>query len=659
MLCRVALDAHYSSGLSPVGSVVAYNESTINTLGIVQDALALLRTAHSLPMSHFHQLTTSVSELVILLLSCVSSISKVSTAQAMVYFAEANDLIQSFPLAPDVRHVLETFVLSLSLLIGDDVKVAREAHMMHPIPLALGKGSTHGSGSETDIITFSLFLHHLVSYRVDDFGLGDSQISAALLVALFRWTAWSPVVFYTQLFVSALTCLSQSASEALIWKAFVVGRLPRLLLLFEAAVNADGITSTDWKRALQAALQTNLKTELIASCDHSISLAKKANKSQDDEVPFSRDLLQNLIQLNLISSTFAIGVDPFISTDDLPRLQAEALDYGLDLEAYLESKFSPDIDVEELSSWIGRIANDDSCHSVLSTVILRRFTTLATTYDVDALSHLCKVLYTIEVILDIMTLHIKVSDLIFRALLFLDEYDCETVGDPQTAVSHLGDIVIFVQHTTARFHVRLESELYTLENRTLSSAFLKSTDTIYTNDSLSHEDSQAFGIWFKALFDSGSEGIEDSILRSTQPKVLLKISATLFLQAITFHMLQKIDKDTLTNGVSYFMGPLLSWTLVGIIKALVREIIQQRHFNPITRIEILQTLLLSPLCPRPVLQLVAPKVYILLDHRKGKFNLSTLPGVDVISIRRVIEAALGVRTEGDLLSSIAICALRD
>ncbi|KAG6878376.1 hypothetical protein C0993_007558 [Termitomyces sp. T159_Od127] len=162
MLCRVALDAHYSSGLPPIGSVVGYNESTINILGIVQDALALLRTAHSLPMSPFHQLTTSASELVILLLSCVSGISQVSTAQAMVYFADANDLIQRFQLAPDVRHELETFVLSLSLLIGDDVKIAREAQMLHPIPLAFGKGSVHGSGSETDIVTFSLFLNHLV-----------------------------------------------------------------------------------------------------------------------------------------------------------------------------------------------------------------------------------------------------------------------------------------------------------------------------------------------------------------------------------------------------------------------------------------------------------------------------------------------------------------
>ena len=161
-LCRIALDAHYYSGLPPVGSVVPYGESPITVLGTVQDALALLRTAHSLPMSPFHQLTTSASELVILLLSCVSDISQVSTAQAMVHFADANSLLQNFRLAADVRQVLETFVLSLSLLLGDDAKAAREAQIMHTLQLALGKGDIFGVSSNTDIITFGLVLHHSV-----------------------------------------------------------------------------------------------------------------------------------------------------------------------------------------------------------------------------------------------------------------------------------------------------------------------------------------------------------------------------------------------------------------------------------------------------------------------------------------------------------------
>lgn len=186
MLCRVALDAHYSSGLPPIGSVVSYSESPIVVLGTVQDALALLRTAHSLPLSHFHQLTTSASELVILLLSCVSDMSQVSTAQAMVHFGDANDLLQNFRLSSDVRQVLETFVLSLSLLIGDDAKAAREAQMMHTIQLALGKGDILGPSSNADIITFSLVLHHFVSFKYPLF-------SSILLIFVFFRCLTEPV----------------------------------------------------------------------------------------------------------------------------------------------------------------------------------------------------------------------------------------------------------------------------------------------------------------------------------------------------------------------------------------------------------------------------------------------------------------------------------
>jgi mediator of RNA polymerase II transcription subunit 5 len=58
----------------------------------------------------------------------------------------------------------------------------------------------------------------------------------------------------------------------------------------------------------------------------------------------------------------------------------------------------------------------------------KRFISLTTALDVESLSHLCKILYTCEAALDIMSLYIKISDLVFHALQFLEEFDCETVG---------------------------------------------------------------------------------------------------------------------------------------------------------------------------------------------------------------------------------------
>jgi mediator of RNA polymerase II transcription subunit 5 len=106
------------------------------------------------------------------------------------------------------------------------------------------------------------------------------------------------------------------------------------------------------------------------------------------------------------------------------------------------------------------------------------------------------------------------------------------------------------------------------------------------------EDQTAFNTWFHALFDKNSEGIEDTffrfernsfpllefiqwIHRSTRPTSLLRICSALFLQAITLVVEKRIDKDTLNNGLNYFHTPLLSWTLVGPMKALIAEVIRK------------------------------------------------------------------------------------
>ena len=80
----------------------------------------------------------------------------------MMHFAEASDLLQIQSLMPAVRQELETFALSLSLLLGDDAKAAREAQMMHTLQLAYGKGDIMGPTSDTDLVTCGLVVHSLV-----------------------------------------------------------------------------------------------------------------------------------------------------------------------------------------------------------------------------------------------------------------------------------------------------------------------------------------------------------------------------------------------------------------------------------------------------------------------------------------------------------------
>lgn len=287
MLCRVALDAHYASGMPPLGSIVPYGEQINDLLATVFNSLALLRTAHALPISHFHQLTTSASELLILLLPFATDVSQMPPQLVRPCYEEVNAMLQVLRLAPAVRQDLDSFAFSLSLLLPD-TQVAREAQMMHTV-LSIGRGDLTGPGSDTDLVTCSLVLNGLVRPcsssavvcranqtsqihgRACEFGAGDGDHIVALLVGLYRWSAWKPVVFYTQLIVSSLTCLAQSVNAgphstraALIWRAFVTGRvsldnairgscsnylqLPLLLHRFQTAVQGDSAPDTEWVR---------------------------------------------------------------------------------------------------------------------------------------------------------------------------------------------------------------------------------------------------------------------------------------------------------------------------------------------------------------------------------------------------------------------------
>ena len=104
-------------------------------------------------------------------------------------------------------------------------------------------------------------------------------------------------------------------------------------------------------------------------------------------------------------------------------------------------------------------------------------------------------------------------------------------GDPQTAVTHIGDVVIFLQTTLGRYHVsayvfthlasyswllpiaQLGKSRFILNERKLTVDLLNSATVIYRIDDLKGEDAAAFNTWYKALFDSQIEGIEDSVLR--------------------------------------------------------------------------------------------------------------------------------------------------
>ena len=162
ILCKVVLDAHDASDGPTLGSILSTKMPPLTIFATIHDAVVLLKTAFTFPASSFHELTNSASELLIVLISCASDFSQLTTGQAMNYWNDITEL-QQMPLDPHVRQVLDNFTFSLSLVLGDDAKINREAQMMHSIQISLGsKTDSLAPASEYETTTFCLFFDNLV-----------------------------------------------------------------------------------------------------------------------------------------------------------------------------------------------------------------------------------------------------------------------------------------------------------------------------------------------------------------------------------------------------------------------------------------------------------------------------------------------------------------
>jgi mediator of RNA polymerase II transcription subunit 5 len=75
-------------------------------------------------------------------------------------------------------------------------------------------------------------------------------------------------------------------------------------------------------------------------------------------------------------------------------------------------------------------------------------------------------------------------------------------------------------------------------------------------------------------------GVADSKISSTKVLTLMKIAPALVSEAITAAASGTMDKDVFDNGVAYFLGPLLNWTLTGVVRNLLNEWRQSGRVPP-------------------------------------------------------------------------------
>lgn len=102
-------------------------------------------------------------------------------------------------------------------------------------------------------------------------------MAVAVLVTTFRWTSWTPRVFYTQIFLAAVSILAQTSvhrDSALIWRSFIITRvrytqkyykrcsklhlkLTHLLSDFEQVLSSEPMVDADWVSSLSLDFSPN------------------------------------------------------------------------------------------------------------------------------------------------------------------------------------------------------------------------------------------------------------------------------------------------------------------------------------------------------------------------------------------------------------------
>ncbi|CAE6428258.1 unnamed protein product [Rhizoctonia solani] len=452
----------------------------------------------------------------------------------------------------------------------------------------------------------------------------DSHLSA--LQTVFNSTP-TPDAFFSQLYASLISVLANEpdGNTRLIIRAALFGSLPKLLCQLDAPQNKlkDGVQSAI--HGLFAHFGA-----LLDKCDVTAPITRVLREdSMEEDVPEDGSkgknirtmLVQSLQSVSLLDSNFPSL--PGLTIDNWPgrgvgRVFTEAGENGQDLETYLKSRLlSLEVPQSDKLELIDRAVVDPETHGCLCTVLHKGYTTLTTSTQhlspttLESLANLSRIVYTHPTVLDIVGLRVPSTEFVAAGLAFLEDLEGAGVGDPQSALSQYGDVLLLLQLLVTRYEQR--SGTLKHGDRVLDVSYLTSSWAVYNLSDLTDLERTLINDWVKAAFDPGSPGIEDNVFRSTNPRVLLKLCATLFTEAIRKCAAEPegAGMEILRNGVSFFEGPLLNWTLRGVIWALANEAERHGHAAQ-THLDILQRLVLANGCPAPVIEMTRHRVLRLL-----------------------------------------------
>ncbi|CCA75188.1 hypothetical protein PIIN_09172 [Serendipita indica DSM 11827] len=570
MLCQLGVRL---SAEMPFEPVISITETTQIASVTLMDAFTLVRGALNIPYSPLHDLHTSASEVLLLMIQYSRPLfGQFLVHDTLQFLTISHDVMQHPGLRPDLVSSLE----GLIRLLGDILAVSNALPSTHTELLALTAQPTQEINSEeSDIITFSLFIKNIVDYAAHPYGCGNLETTVSTLVGLHKWSNLAISQFCAELIRAAFAHYSEAyqsrrsyPNNTSIWSSFLYARLPALLQALLARIGAQPYPIME--SAMGVAFE-----KLPQQPNYSLPFTGMEIDDASPELSpdsFRVEFLNSLFQMNLITASAAKSLceawKEEVETES--QLLREMNDMK-SLESFVDFFIDPSTS-ERVQEILNLFVKDYRQQEAFAIYFFEKVTTECDQLNLEAVSPICKLLSSRPLVMDTLALHISITQLVKRILYLVDHLDWEGMDDPQSSMTSLGPIILFLQATIGRLN--FSSHSLRKDDEGLSADYLMRAGSTDTHSDLTSEEKVAYTDWHKALFDANSDGIEDSLVRSRNPKILLKLLPVLVSDAIAACGRPGAGSNelaALNNGINYLQESILSWTLVGVIKCVALQ----------------------------------------------------------------------------------------
>ncbi|KAG8812133.1 mediator complex subunit [Serendipita sp. 399] len=523
MLCRLGIQLAAELPLSPVVTMVDPIEPPSTTL---LDALTLLREGLQRPYSTVHDLQTSASDVLLLVIQyCSTMIPQFTSGDAIQILAIGHQITQSHSLRPDLLTALEAF----NRLLGESLSVANPLPTAGPEILSLGMPPQPeiNAEDESEAVSCSLFLRNIVECRAHSYGCGNTEHTLAILTGLYRWNGVALPNFCAEIVRATVLHYSEAFQlkniEPLLasnWSSFIYGRLPDLLLHF-----LESVGSNQHQPIMESAMTTVLEKvgrqiDFVLPFQSTLDMDEGSEADSHPSI-FRTHFLHAMVKRDLLSPSMAKTLHDGWTEDGAPPviLFDESTS---SVEEVVERLVSSG--PEEQRQILDLFVKDYAHQGNFSNSLDKKLESLVESLDLFSVASLCEALIGHSSAFDVLALHISVPQVLQRLLTLVDNLDWEDIDDPQMAMTPLGNVILFLQAIIGRYNLSIAA--LESKEKSISAEYLIQAGSVELASDLSSDEEGVYQNWHTALFDVTSDGVEDSLVRTpseTHAEVLVQL----------------------------------------------------------------------------------------------------------------------------------------